>query len=169
MKLFGSMLLLAGCSGAGIILVKRLENRAKILQSMISVLEIMEREMGFRLSTLDEIIDAARRDVSGPVKEFLCRCLTVLNEKCDVLFSEIWSQALNECLPMLNWTDRESMLALGAVLGRYDAESQKQMIEHVRMRLEESLAEAKKECRSHGKVYRTVGATAGALLVILLL
>ena len=58
---------------------------------------------------------------------------------------------------------------LGELLGRYDGPAQRDGVAAVRARLEELADRAQADCRRQGRVYRALGLSGGAFLVILLL
>ena len=55
------------------------------------------------------------------------------------------------------------------MLGRYEADSQRQALEHARQALEREELRAEEERRRLGRVYQALGLSGGAFLVILLL
>ena len=95
--------------------------------------------------------------------------LSILEKGLQQPFQEMWSNMALQKLSVLKKSDFDSLLALGGVLGRYDAEGQRDAIGHACASLEHSLLTATEERRNQGKVYGTLSATAGAFLVILLL
>ena len=77
-------------------------------------------------------------------------------------------QAVDE-LELLSLDSRAALLPLGEVLGRYEADSQRQALEHARQALEREEQRAQEERRRLGRVYQALGLSGGAFLVILLL
>ena len=65
--------------------------------------------------------------------------------------------------------ERELLAPLGELLGRYDGPAQRDGVAAVRARLEELADRAQADCRRQGRVYRALGLSGGAFLVILLL
>lgn len=169
MKMVGAVLLLAGGIGMGLSAVRRLERRVTALRSLIQALELMEQELDFRLPPMKELIAETARRSAEPASHFLRTCA----EKMDCLegqpLSGLWQQAAREGLSALKPCDLETLFSVGAVLGRYDAESQRSVISAARERLSSFLAEALEERHRLGRVYGTLGAAAGVFLVILLL
>ena len=72
-------------------------------------------------------------------------------------------------LELLSLDSRAALLLLGEVLGRYEADSQRQALEHARQALEREEQRAQEERRRLGRVYQALGLSGGAFLVILLL
>ena len=169
MKIVGSLMLLCGCTGIGLQQVKKMDKRVRTIQSMLCALDVMERELSFRVPLLEEMLLAAARSTEGTTREFFSFCRNELNKNRDKSFAEIWSRATGEQLVFLKKSDLDLILALGDILGRYDCEGQQLAIGRVRSALEQVLSTALAERNSRGKVYRVLGTTVGALLVILLL
>ena len=78
-----------------------------------------------------------------------------------------WGQALEgvPCPPQ----DRQLLLALGHILGRYDVQGQLDSLAALEQALEERLDQAEEERRRLGKVYGMLGVTGGLFLAILLI
>ncbi len=169
LKIVGAALLLAGGAGFGWSAVKRLERRVNTLRSLTQALELMERELDFRLPPMKVLIGETARRSAEPASGFLRACVERMDELEGQPLSGLWQQAALEALPALKPCDREALMSVGAVLGRYDAESQRGVLSAARERLTGFLADAVEERRRQGRVYGALGATAGAFLVILLL
>ena len=169
LKMAGAALLLAGGVGLGVLAVKRLERRVTALRSLTEALELMERELDFRLPPMKELIRETARRSAQPASEFLNVCAEKMDEWDGQPLSGLWQQAALEQLPALKPCDQETLFSVGAVLGRYDAESQRGVLSAARERLTGFLSDAVEERRRQGRVYGVLGATAGAFLVILLL
>lgn len=169
LKMVGAALLLAGGVGLGASAVGRLERRVTALRSLTEALELMERELDFRLPPMKDLIRETAERSAQPASGFLRTCAEKLDAWDGQPLSRLWQQAARERLPALKPCDLEALSSVGAVLGRYDAESQRGVISAARERLNGFLADAVEERRRQGRVYGALGAAAGAFLVILLL
>lgn len=169
LKLLGVGLLLTGGVGLGVSAVRRLAARVTALRSLTEALELMERELEFNLPTMDELIGTTAQRASEPAASFLQACQVEMEGWEGRSVSEIWKQAAYNELSVLKKCDLEALFAVGAVLGRYDAESQRYSMDAARERLAVYLQDAIEEQKRMGRVYGVLGATAGAFLVILLL
>ena len=169
LKVVGAVLLLAGGIGLGLSAVRRLERRVTALRSLTQALELMEQELDFRLPPMKELIAETARRSAEPASGFLRTCAEKMDHLDGQPLSGLWQQAALEQLPALKPCDLETLFSVGTVLGRYDAESQRSAISTARERLAGFLADAVEERHRHGRVYGTLGAAAGAFLVILLL
>lgn len=169
LKIWGSLMLLCGCTGIGLLQVKYMDKRIRTLQSMVCALEVMERELSFRIPLLEEMLAEVVRMTDGPTQKFFSLCRNELNKGINKPFCEIWSQTAHEHLSALRKSDLDSILMLGGVLGRYDREGQLQAIVRTQKALEQDCSNAVVERSNRGKVYRVVSTTAGVFLLILLL
>lgn len=169
LRAVGAALLLSGSAGLGLAGVRRLERRVAALRSLIEALELMERELDFRLPPMKELILETARRSAEPASGFLRAC----GEGMDALegrpLAGLWRQTAAEKLPALKHGEQEVLFSVGAVLGRYDGEGQRRAIAAARERLAGFLSDAAEERRRQGRVYGALGVTAGAFLVILLL
>lgn len=167
-KIIGMFLVIGAGAWAGIYAAKKIEFRETLLRGLVESLELLEWELSFRLPLLKELFKELARQTTGPVSKFYKAC----GEKTEMTESpitEIWEQTAREELQGLKNGDYDALLALGAVLGRYDAESQRSSVSAVRNRLCINLQEAIEEKKQKGRVYSTLGAAAGIFAGILLL
>ena len=169
LKLLGAVFLLVGGGGLGLGAIRKLEGRVTALRALVEALELMERELGFRLTPMRELLEGTARRVGEPVAGFLAACARGLDELGERPLSELWAEEAGERLTALRPRDLEAVLSMGAVLGRYDAEGQRGAIAASREELAGFLAAAAEERRKQGRVYGALGLTAGAFLVILLI
>lgn len=165
----GILLLLGGCFYIGRAQVRAINRRINALGSILHALEIIEQELVFHLSTMEELFEIAALRSSEPASGFLHMCGKELKKDYGKPLSEIWRAAAFGKLTDLKKNEMDCLLALGTVLGRYDGEGQSKSIENARLILAQSMSTAVQERQSQGKMYNVLGATAGAFLVILLL
>lgn len=168
LRVVGAALLLAGGVGLGVTGVRRLESRVAALRSLTEMLELMERELDFRLPPMKELIGETARRSAEPAAGFLRACAQGMDGLEGQPLSGLWQRAARAELPGLKPCDLEALLSVGAVLGRYDAESQRGALSAARERLAGFWGDAVEERRRQGRVYGVLGAAAGAFLVILL-
>lgn len=169
LKVLGSMMLLCGCIGIGLQPVNQMDKRIKTLQTLICGLEVMDRELSFRMPLLEEILSVAAWSIEDPARSFFSACRDELSKSFDNPFHEIWNRAAHEYLTALKRSDLNSVFTLGSVLGKYDGEGQRQAIDRAHGALTQALSDAVVDRCSQGKVYKVLGTTAGVFLLILLL
>ncbi len=168
LRFWGAALVFAGCAALGIAGAGRLSARVKALQAMLGALEQMERELSFRLTSMPDLLAALARTAAPPAGDLFRRCLEGLDALGEKSLDQIWGEALDTAGD-LGEPALAALRDLGMVLGRYDAESQRQSVAYARDALEKCLRDAQGERARLGRVYTAVGVSAGALLAILLL
>jgi len=165
-RLIGAVLLAGGSSALGFGAVRHLEGRVRDLRELVAGLEVMERELGWRMASLPELLERAALGCGERAARFFHLCAQGASHLNGRTFRQVWLQASGLVLEPV---DRLLLEQLGAVLGRYDAVSQRQALTAAVGRLEEQRLQAQRERQRLGRVYGTLGVAAGALLVILLI
>lgn len=168
LKLTGAILLILGASLLGLSLAGRLTERTRALRAMIGALDLVERELTFHLASMPELLQRVATSAAYPADCFFRRCLTELDHLGEQSLEEIWIKALPE-LGQLDENAAAVLREVGGVLGKYDWENQRACLTAARVRLEECFHQAREEQRRMGRVYGTLGVTAGVFFAILLL
>lgn len=116
LRAMGAILLLSGSAGLGLAAVRRLERRVTALRSLTVALDLMERELDFRLPPMKELILETARRSAEPASGFLRTCGERMNELEGRPLSGLWRQAAVEKLPTLKKCELEILFSVGAVL-----------------------------------------------------
>ncbi len=169
LRLIGAALILVGGGGVGMGAARELGRRSETLSSFLAALDQMEAELSFRLTPMPELLGRLSAESKGPVSAFFSRCREGLSSLGDTPFSQVWNQALQEEKLALLPEDRIPLEQLGAVLGQYDVEGQRNAMEGIRHRLGTCLETARETQGKIGRVYRALGISAGVLCVLLFL
>ncbi len=169
LKVLGILFVLAGCIYSGVISVVQLNQRAASLQSLAEGLELIGYELEFRMESLGEILSVTANKIHGSVKRVFQYSAEQLATKHDGLFCDIWKQAVLEFMPELKQRDVECVQTVGAVLGRYDVESQLSVIRTTTEQLKHYAQEALAEKKEKGKLYGAISTAAGLFIIIFLI
>ena len=170
LKLAGALLLMTGAACLGFGAAAQLKARVNCLMAFTAALEQMERELGFRLTPMPELMSKLSHTAAAPADLFFARCREEMAQLGMRTFGELWRTALNdEPELLLEPAERQILASLGDVLGRYDADGQRQALATAIAELGECLRQARQERDRLGRVYATLGLGAGAMLVIILL
>lgn len=169
LKLIGALLLTCGAAGLGFGAAGHLSRRVRSLRSLLGALELMEREIAFRLTPVPELLELLARRSDGPAAAFFSDCLDALDSLGERSLSQIWRDALAGRPMDLAQDDQRTLGELGEILGRYDGPGQREALGEIRSRLLHNLACAEEENGRMGRVYGALGLTAGCFLAILLL
>ena len=168
-RLLGAALLMAGCGGLGLSAVNRLDGRVRDLRELSAGLELLLRELGWRLAPLPEALEAAAAGTHERAARFFAYCAQKSRQLAGAPFRTLWSGALEQCPLRLSREDRALLEQLGPVLGRYDGDSQRQAVENVLTGLSRRLAQSEDDRRRLGRVYGVLGLTAGLFLTLVLI
>ena len=168
MRLLGTLLLTGGAVLLGLSAAQRTKWRVRDLRMLVDGLRTMQRELSYRLAPLPELLCSAEEVGRGSVKQFFFLCAQGAERLNGKTFQSVWNQAIQDSRMCLLLDDLHCLEALGAVLGRYDSENQRQAIQTTISRLEELCEEAQTQSVRLGKLYSVLGLTVGAFLMILL-
>lgn len=168
-RMIGALLLTAGAGALGMGAVWHLNGRVHDLRGLVAGLEAMKRVMAARLEPIEGMLSAAVQSTDGYPRQFYAFCLREAAHLNGRHFFELWETALETVPFRLEETDVSELRQVGSVLGRFDEAHQLSALEKTVDRLERLLDEAKEERKRMGRVYGTLGVSAGLFLVILLL
>ena len=165
----GACLLMAGCGALGLGAVGRLDGRVRDLRELSAGLDILQRELGWRLSPLPGALETAAAGVHGRAARFFAFCAQGAGALDGVPFRSLWQEGLDQCPLALDREDRALVEQLGPVLGRYDGDSQRRALEDAAEGLRALRGEAADDRRRLGRVYGVLGMAAGLFVAILLI
>jgi len=166
LKFMGSLLLAGGATALGFLASGRLDRRVSTLRALLGGLELLEREISFRLTPMPELLERLATQTDPPVDELFAHCREGLDRLGEVSLGQLWREGLE--LLYLGEGERAVLAGLGDILGRYDSEGQQKALALTQSALERLLRDAGEERDRLGRVYRVAGTAAGAVLVILL-
>ncbi|MCI8915804.1 MAG: stage III sporulation protein AB [Oscillospiraceae bacterium] len=168
-RLIGAALVTAGCAALGLGGAARLGGRVRDLGELAAGLDVLRRELGWRLAPLPEALELAARCVRGPAAAFFAQCAGGAGRLEGRAFQQVWQEGLEDGALRLREGDRAALARLGPVLGRYDSDSQLQALDRTAAGLRRLQEEAEDDRRRLGRVYAVLGVTAGLLAAITLL
>ena len=168
-RLLGAALIIVGCGGLGLSAVSRLDSRVRDLRELSAGLEILQRELGWRLSPLPDALEAAAGGTHERAAGFYAFCAQGARQLAGASFRTLWSRGLEQCPLRLSREDRALLEQLGPILGRYDGDSQRQAVENVLAGLSRQRAQAEDDRKRLGRVYGVLGLTAGLFLALVLI
>ena len=168
LKLLGALCLIVGAATPGFAAAARLRARVDCVRAFSEALELMERELSFRLTPMPVLLEKLASGAAPPVDHFFLLCARGLGELGTRSMAQIWRGSLETAGLPLGTEERQVLRGLGEVVGRYDGEGQREALALARVRLDQCLARAEEERSRLGRVYSTLGLAAGSLLVILL-
>lgn len=166
----GKFLFFFGATALGIAMAMELQKRCSVLREMLKSLEVLDRELGFALLPVEGLLLKAASGAKEEVKSFFEECMIRFSkreeESLEQSLEDIWVESLKEELPSLQDEDKVIIEEIGAVLGRYDGESQQKAFKQIYDRLQENVVKAKQELDQKGKVYIVLGVVTGLFFAI---
>lgn len=169
LRTLGAILVVGCCSLLGLVTAGRSAQRLRSLGSLLSALEQMTAELAGLLMPLPELMLSLRIRAEQPAAEFFAKVYW-LAEKKRLPFCDAWEQAVKETEALcLRPEEEKALAALGAVLGRYDADTQCAAADRLIGQLTLFRELEEKDRARRGKVSAALGLGAGITLAILLL
>ena len=167
MRVAGALMVILSCSVFGFSMAGSLRKRAEFLHSLVNLLTVMRNELCASLLPVRDVLGMLSQNGNGSARVFFERCLLQL-EECDfktawtaaALGGRVWGMADEEC----------RMLAeLGGVIGRYEAEKQRELIDRTAEYFERRARFADEEKRRQYKLRAALGIGSGLMLAILMI
>ncbi len=168
-KALGALLVVCCCTLLGLVTAGRSSQRLRSLGSLLAALDQMKAELEALLPPLPDLLGSLRLRSEQPAAEFFSQVIW-LTEKKRLPFRDAWEQAAQETEALcLRPEETKALSSLGAVLGRYDAETQCAAVERTRQRLALFRELEEKDRARKNRLSTALGAGAGITLAILLL
>lgn len=167
-KLFGAVLIIAGCGGCGLKLAANHRRAGKALRELISALEYMASELEYKLTPLPKLCVDMEAVVGGCIGQALGRLGQVLQVQLYPNVPDAMAAAVKETtgLPSLA---AEQLLSLGKTLGRFDLSGQLRGLDSCRTNCCHLLEELEHNQAQRLRSYQTLSFCAGVALAILLI
>lgn len=165
-KLFGALLVIAGCGGFGFMIASSHRKEVKTLRQFISALDFMDCEIQYRLTALPELCRLTAAASYGVVRSAFNALAAQLDDQNSPDVEKCMRVALKKTgdIPKLT---RKAMELLGSSLGRFDLEGQLKGLEAVRSESRRILDTYTKNQDVRLRSYQTLGLCAGAAIAIL--
>ena len=167
-RLLGAVLIAFGAAWLGLSAAAELGRKVRRLEHLYIGLSLLERELWERGSPLPQVLEELARRTEEPAKALFAQSAAACGRLDQEPFPAAWRRLVQEA-EGLTAEGRAALLPLGEVLGRYEAQEQREAIAQARSALERERERAEGEKLRMGRVYKALGVSGGAFLVILLL
>lgn len=167
-RLLGAVLVLGAMGWLGWSEGAALRKRTALLRELVGALERMERELTFRLTPLPDLLSNLARETAKPLSDFFAACARHARSP-ECLFGAAWEREAAGLYPWLDERTMEVLRRLGRGLGRCDAEGEGRLLKAAATDLRDRLAVLEGESRRLERLYRTLGLTGGAFLILVLI
>ena len=162
------ILILTGSTSIGFLLSRTYTDRAKELNSLSNLINILQNKIKFTRKPLGEILEetATIRQNSKISEIFLKTSEKLKKQKIE----DAWSEAISEEKFFLNLKGEDISLiqTLGNVLGKTDIDGQMSEIAQFNTLLKVQIKKAEEEKNKNVKMYKSLGTIIGLAIVILL-
>ena len=169
-KIFASIIIFLSCSITGFIYGEGLRKRVKALNEIESALYNLENQIMFTYTPLPEAFKHLAIKCSGSEKKFFQDISDLLvSNKVENVY-QAFAAALEDNRTLLNIKkeDESILLDLAKTLGESDLEGQKSMFLLAYKNINKEISFAELSLSKNVKMYRGLGISAGAAIVILL-
>ena len=165
-KLFGVILVIAGCGGVGFRLAANHLQEERALRQLIGILDFMECELQYRLTPLPALCRQVSQEFSRlPGAVFLELALEMESQiSPDMTCCMTAALGKFKDIPPVTYAALE---LLGKSIGRYDMDGQLKGLEAVRQDCRRNLEQLGNNRQNRLRNYQTLGLCAGAALAIL--
>ncbi len=165
-KIIGAILVIIGCGGFGFHVANNYRKEEKSLRNLIDILEFMECELKFHLTSFPALCKQVASEYKGEIGNVFLELSNEMEKQISPKPEDCMILAINKskALPPIT---RKCMLALGKSIGHFDLEGQikglQSVIGECTRHFDLLLANRDNRIRS----YQTLGLCAGAALAIL--
>lgn len=170
LKITGIMLLLLMSALTGCLAADGLKKRVKALKQLRMLIETLR--LMIRYEAL-EVMEISRR-LADDNKFSMLTFIPYLNENVleyvghgEMTFYEAWDKSVSEHSDSLTPEDTALLRRIGSCLGSCDCEGQIASLTMYSEQADKLISEAEEQYRSKGRLYRSLGAVAGALIAVI--
>ena len=145
---------------------KKYSNRLKDLKEMRKAFNFFEEKIKFTYEPIPDVFDEISHKVQDNIGEiFRNSSKSMENESAGVA----WEKAVDESNNNFTKEDKDIIKGLAKMLGKTDIDGQVSEIRLTNKFLEVQIKDAENEKNKNEKLYKTLGATVGLALVIILI
>ena len=154
------------CSLIGILISKKYTNRVNELKEFKNALNIFKTKIRYTYEPIPDIF----MQISENINSNIGNVFSPAANKMNVLAAgEAWNIALKMEELSINQEDRNALENLSKLLGKTDLQGQLNQIEMTEDFLNEQIRKAEQEKNKNEKMYRTLGAIIGMVIVIIVM
>lgn len=169
-KLIGCILIIAASTAVGFMLAEGLKKRSLQLKEFQRAILQLENEIMYTLTALPEACQIVSKKSKEPIAHIFEKiALKLMNNECDSVhraFFQVLEEAKNALF--LNKDDINIILDLARTLGDSDIEGHRKVFQLAGNYLSKSISDAEINLAKGSKMYKYLGFSFGAAVVILL-
>lgn len=150
----------------GINIAKRYSTRVLELKEVLRALNMFEEKIKFTYEPIPDVFE----DISKNTKNEVSKVFEEASINMKTMYaSEAWELAVNNSNTKMSKEDLDIIKGLSKLLGRTDLDGQVSEIRLTKKFIETKIEEAELERAKNNKLYKTLGATIGLAIVIVLI
>ena len=169
MNIVGVILIIFGCTAAGIKKARSLSELDRTYSELISALSLIKSEISSRASPLDEVLHTVAGTADGAVGRFVICVRDDFPNLGEEPFCCIWSKAAESCLDGLSERALTAVKALGSSLGKYDGSMQCASLDRCISELSSEQKALREMLSANRRMYVGIGAASGLIIAIVLI
>lgn len=158
--------ILLGTSYIGILISKKYSNRVKDLKEMRKGLNFFEEKIKFTYEPIPDVFDEISKSLSENIGAIFYNSAKKME---NISAGEAWENAVNASSNSFTKEDVDIIIGLAKMLGKTDIDGQVSEIRITDKFLDVQIKDAQREKAKNAKLYKTLGATVGLALVIVLI
>lgn len=167
LKWIGAVLIIVACGAIGFAKAAAHRKEEKLLRHLIAGIELMIRELSFRMCSLPELCRIVSEESVGEIQAVFIRLSSELDRQIAPDASLCMRAAL-ESVKTLPKSVYGHLIRLGDCLGRFDMQGQIDCLEGICQQCREDLDKLSLNRDARLRGYQTLGLCAGFALAILL-
>lgn len=154
------------CSLIGILISKKYANRVNELKEFKNALNIFKTKIRYTYEPIPDIFMQISENINSNIRNVFSQAANKMNV---LAAGEAWNIALKMEELSINQEDRNALENLSKLLGKTDLQGQLNQIEMTEDFLNEQIRKAEQEKNKNEKMYRTLGAIIGMVIVIIVM
>ena len=167
-KIFGAVLIIAGCGGVGFALSGNYLRQERALEQLLKCLQWMHCQLEYAMPPLAQLCRGAAKACTGPISMVMAHFSEALDQQQSSEVSACMATAIL-AVKTLPESAAIHLDDLGTSLGQFDLQGQLSGLESAITKCRNELETIRSGKENRTRTYRTLGLCAGAALVILLI
>lgn len=167
LNIIGAALIFISCVAIGMIQARKLEKRRLFLRGMHQGILALMREIDYTASPMTQAMANAAL-MAGPAGYLFDSAAACLRSGEGCTAGEAWLQAVDSSADIED-EDRALLSLAGEGLGISNSDNQLKALELLRIRLEKAEEHAAEQSKRLGKIWKAMGWSTAAVLVLLLI
>lgn len=170
MKWLGALLFIGTTTWIGFEWSNELTKRPQHIRQLKNALQILEAEILYSQSPLQEAFDIISKQVPEPARSFFANLSDRMTQQT-TQFMSIWDEQVDVFIKQssLGNEEKEIMKQFGRTLGQHDFHQQQKHIHLTISHLDREMADARDHSLRYGKMAKSLGFLCGLFIVLLLI